>query len=188
MSHREVSKYALQMFLPKRGKLRLPTALLTATPFDRCPSCESDRSEVTMNCIRFACGMVQMITDGDEFAVSSTCPYSMAAVHDLRSKRLSRPGLSDVPATLTTFSPETFTVGDKVRWVSQSAGRETSKRGVVVAIVPPEARPEAYIPDGMRKNSANGYGRARPHTTYLIRVAGKGSMAYWPRVHFLEKI
>jgi hypothetical protein len=176
------------MFMPKRGKMSLPSSLITAVPFDRCPSCEAERSEVTLNSISFSCGMTQMVTDGDEFAVSSSCPYAMAAVHELRTKRLVRPGMSDVPPTLATFAPEGFKVGDQVRWVSQSAGRETSKKGIVVAIVPPEARPEDYIPDGMRKNSANGYGRSRPHTTYLIRVAGKGSMAYWPRVHFLEKI
>lgn len=185
---RGVPKYQFKMFKPRRGKLSLPSVLVTAVPFDRCPSCDAERSEVNRDMVQFSCGLTQMVTDGDEYAVSSYCPYAMAAVHDLKCRKLSREGMSGVPATLATFSPEGFTVGDKVRWVSQSAGSETVKKGIIAAAVPPDARPEDYIPDGMRKNSADGYGRSRTHTTYLVRVAGKGSMAYWPRVHLLEKI
>lgn len=181
-------KYSFKMFMPRRGKLRLPSVLITAVPFDRCPACEAERSEVNRNTVQFSCGLTQMVTDGDEYAVSSYCPYAMAAVHELRLKKLSRPGMDMIPATLATFSIEGFKVGERVRWVSQSAGRETTKKGIITAIVPPEARPEDYIPEGMRKNSANGYGRSRTHTTYLVRVIGKGSMAYWPRVHFLERV
>lgn len=174
--------------MPKGGRLMIPTSLVTALPFDRCPACEAERAEVTRRSIVFACGLAQTITDGDEFAISSYCPYAMAAVFDLRMKRLSRGNPGETPATLATFAPEVFKVSDRVKWVSQSAGRETVKKGVVVAVVPPSARPEAYIPDGMRRNSTNGYGRSRPHTTYLIKVTGKGSMVYWPRVHCLEKL
>jgi len=183
-----MSKYALQLFMPKGGRLRVPTALITPAPFDRCPACDSERASVDRLGIRFSCGLVQAITDGDEFAVSAYCPYAMAAVFELRMRRLSRVKPDEAPATLAMFSPEVFKVGDKVRWVSQSAGRQTVKIGVVVAEVPPEARPESYIPEGMRRNSTNGYGRSRPHTTYLIKVKNKGSMVYWPRVHCLEKI
>jgi len=141
-----------------------------------------------MDMVQFSCGLTQMVTTTHEFAVSATCPYAMAAVHELRVRRLRRAGIgANIPSTLTTFTAEGFKLGDEVRWVSQSAGNETTKCGIVVAIVPPEARPEDYLPDGMRKNSANGYGRSRPHASYLIKVAGKGSMAYWPRVHFLAK-
>jgi hypothetical protein len=175
------------MFTPKTGRMPIPTTLLTALPFERCPACEAEVSEVTRLRTVFACGMTQMLTDGDEYAISASCPYAMCAVHDLRMRRVSRekPGQ---PGTLVMFAPGGFSIGDKVRWLSQSAGKETVKKGVIVAEVPPDARPEDYIPDGMRKNSTNGYGRSRPHTTYLVKVSGKGSMVYWPRVHCLEKI
>jgi hypothetical protein len=181
-------KYSLSLFMPKGGKVMIPTPLVTGAPFDRCPSCEGDRDEVDRTGITFVCGMKQSITIDGDFAVSAYCPYAMAAVFDLRMKRLSRANPNETPATLATFSPAVLKVSDRVKWVSQSAGRETVKKGVIVALVPPAARPEDYIPDGMRRNSTNGYGRSRPHTTYLVKVIGKGSMVYWPRVHCLEQV
>lgn len=181
MSH---PKYSLRLFMPKNGKMRVPTVLLTLRPFEKCPSCDSPRDELTKTSIKFSCGMMQTLTDSDEFAVISVCPYAMQAVQDLKTTRLSRPGM---PATLMAFSPDEFKLGDNVKWVSQSAGRETVKKGKIVAVVPPDARPEEYIPDGMRRNSTTGYGRSRSHVTYLVKVHGKGSMVYWPRVHVLEK-
>lgn len=179
------SRYQLKLFKPKFGRMSIPTCMVTLNPFDSCPCCGSGRSEITKDSILFECGLKQTITDGDEFAVSSTCPYAMMAVKDLKTRRISRG--ESLPATLLSYAPDSFSIGDPVRWVSQSAGRETIKSGVIVSIVPPEARPEAYIPDGMRRNSTTGYGKARPHTTYLVRVKGKGNMAYWPRVHCLER-
>jgi hypothetical protein len=173
--------------MPKEGRLRIPTSLITLIPFDRCPACEAERSQITKNSIVFACGLQQTVTEDDEFAISAYCPYAMAAVYELRLRKLARARPEQTPATLATFSIETFAVADRVQWISQSAGRETVKVGVVVAVVPPSARPEDYIPDGMRRNSTNGYGRSRTHTTYLVKVKGKGSMVYWPRVHCLEK-
>lgn len=172
--------------MPVNGRMRIPTALITALPFDRCPSCSAERSDITRNSIVFECGMTQTMTDGNEFAVSSSCPYAMAAIQDLRAKRLARP--DGMPATLTPYEPAMFGMGDKVRWVSKSANVETTKRGIIVAVVPPDARPEAYIPNGMRKNSTSGYGKSRPHITYLIKVRGKGNVVYWPRVHCLERV
>jgi hypothetical protein len=130
--------------------------------------------------------MMQMVTDDDEFAVISVCPYAMIAVEELRTRRISREG---TPPTLAIMGAlEEFKVGESVRWVSQSAGRETVKKGVIVAQVPPHAKPESYIPDGMRRNSSSGYGKPRDHLTYLIKVYGKGGMLYWPRVHVLQKV
>lgn len=178
-------RYSLKMFMPKRGKIRIPTPLITMTAFTACPSCGASREDVSPLAVKFQCGLMQVLTDGDEFAIMSSCPYAMQAVEELRTRRISR----GVPLTLAVMgSQEEFKKGESVRWVSQSAGKETVKKGVIVAVVPPHAKPEDYIPDGMRRNSSSGYGKPRDHITYLIGVAGKGSMVYWPRVHVLQKI
>jgi len=180
-------KYRLRMVMPKCGRMEVPSALVTVTPFQRCPACEGERVEETRLRVVFACGMTQMVTDGDEFAVIATCPHAMTAVQDLKARRLSRG--EDTGAMHSIMLPlDGFKTGDRVSWISQSAGKETTKKGVVAAVVPPDARPEEFIPGGMRKNSTNGYGKSRPHTTYLVRVLGKGTMVYWPRVHCLEKL
>lgn len=173
--------------MPKGGKVRIPTALVTMNPFSYCPACGAGKCETTsLTTVRFQCGMEQIMTDGDEFAIRGTCPYAMAAVEELRARKIQR--TSEAPPTISMiYSPDEFAVGDAVQWASQSAGTETVKKGVIVAVVPPEAKPDDYIPDGMRKNSTSGYGKPRNHTTYLIQVQGKGSMVYWPRVHVLRK-
>lgn len=178
-------RYSLKMFMPKRGKIRIPTCLITLSAFQACPSCGAGREEVNPLSVKFFCGLTQVQTDGDEYAILSSCPYAMQAVEELRTRRINR---GAPPTIAMMYSPEEFKVKDQVRWVSQSSGRETVKKGVIVAVVPPQAKPEDYIPDGMRRNSTNGYGKPRDHTTYLICVAGKGSMVYWPRVHVLQKV
>ena len=178
-------RYTLKMFMPKKGRIRIPTPLITMSAFSMCPSCGAGREDETPLHVRFACGLVQAVTDGDEYAIMSSCPYAMQAIEELRTRRVSR----GVPATLAVmYSPEGLKMGDCVRWISKSAGRETEKKGSVVAVVPPHAKPEDYIPEGMRRNSTNGYGKPRDHTTYLILVAGQGSRVYWPRVHVLQKL
>lgn len=179
-------RYTLKMFMPKDGKIRIPTQMVTMNAFNVCPACGGGRDSINKTSIRFTCGMTQVLTEDDEFAVISTCPFAMVAVEELRARKLSRP--MSIPQTLVIMgTPDEFKVGDKVRWVSQSAGNETMKRGIVVAQVPPQAKPDDYIPDGMRRNSSSGYGKPRDHVTYLIKVHGKGGMVYWPRVHVLQR-
>lgn len=179
-------RYSLKMFMPKLGKIRIPTTLVTLNAFTVCPSCGAGREEERRYSVKFGCGLLQVVTDGDEYAIMSSCPYAMIAVEELRTRRLSRSG--SAPETLAIMGvPEEFKIGDTVRWMSQSAGKETVKKGIIVAQVPPHAKPESYIPEGMRRNSSSGYGKPRDHTTYLIKVHGKGGMLYWPRVHVLQK-
>ena len=72
-----------------------------------------------------------------------------------------------------------FHVGDNVRWESQSRSNRTTKRGVVIAIVPAGERPT--LPEGYRCNSSCGYGLPRNERSYLVAV-GNSKRCYWPRV------
>jgi hypothetical protein len=180
-------KYTLSMFMPLGGKMKLPTALVVDEPFERCVACDAERSLVAQNRVEYRCGCCLAKTDKETYAVLSCCPYAMAAVSDLRVRRIVRNAgkqLLSLPVGLL----ESLSVGSRVRWVSQSAGRETVKTGVIVAVVPSNARPEKFIPKGFRQNSTTGYGRTRDHKSYLVQVRGKGNMVYWPRVYALEKI
>ena len=77
-------------------------------------------------------------------------------------------------------------VGDRVEWTSQSAGFRTPKRGVIVAVVPADVKPERCVPDGYRCGSPSGFGMMRGHESYLVKVDGKGRRLYWPRVRHLN--
>ena len=76
-----------------------------------------------------------------------------------------------------------FHVGDEVQWNSQSNGRSTTKRGVVVAIVSAGERPK--LPEGYKCNSTCGYGNPRNERSYLVAV-GNSKRCYWPRVKNLR--
>lgn len=69
--------------------------------------------------------------------------------------------------------------GDEVEWTSQSAAAHRTKRGIVERVVPAGVRPPK-----LSKNANPG--QSRDHTSYLIRVKGKG--LYWPRVSHLKLI
>lgn len=79
--------------------------------------------------------------------------------------------------------------GTPVRWTSQSRGKTTTKRGVIVATVPAHTgggKVDRLITDLMRKHkagSAYGRGSARPEKSFIVLVDGK---LYWPRVKQLE--
>ena len=80
---------------------------------------------------------------------------------------------------------EEFTVGDWVFWHSASAGSLTRKVGCVVAVV--EAGETPVPPDGLKCNSAAGYGMPRDHRSYLVRVGDRRG-CYWPRVKHLMRM
>ena len=74
----------------------------------------------------------------------------------------------------------TFKIGDKVEWESQSGGFYGKvKRGEIVQIVKAGQKPE---PGTLRVLGA-GFGMSRKHDSYLVKV---GNVAYWPRVIHLK--
>ncbi len=75
--------------------------------------------------------------------------------------------------------------GDLVEWSSQSQGHLTLKRGTVIAVVPPDVRPDGCLPDGFTCASGSGFGAPRRHESYLVQVEGKGKRLYWPKVKYL---
>ena len=85
----------------------------------------------------------------------------------------------------TGSAVEEFRVGDAVYWGSASSGSYTRKVGVVVAVV--EAGETPVPPDGLKCNSAAGYGLPRNHRSYLVRVGNKKG-CYWPRVKNLGRM
>jgi len=76
--------------------------------------------------------------------------------------------------------------GDRVQWTSQSAGVTTTKRGVIVAVIPPGMEPEMYMTAEYHCGSPDGFGMRRYHESYLVKVDGKGNGLYWPRVCHLH--
>lgn len=80
-----------------------------------------------------------------------------------------------------------FKVGDKVEWVSQSAGFTTRKQGEVVAIVPAGRSPGLGFLErfNLQKYRCMFDGLFRDHESYLILVKTK---LYWPRVRYLNLI
>lgn len=74
-----------------------------------------------------------------------------------------------------------FRVGNVVEWTSQAAGRPTTKRGEIVAIVPAGESCLRHVPKGLRTQRLGG-GFPRNHDSYIVNVNGQ---AYWPRVSHL---
>ena len=88
-------------------------------------------------------------------------------------------------------------VGDKVTWKSQSGGFETTKTGIIEAIVPAQVSANRCIPEDFMCNSSAGYGSYRDHQSYLVRVFGKNKEGkhtygsrklYWPLVSKLRVV
>jgi len=76
-------------------------------------------------------------------------------------------------------------IGDRVKWVSQSQGFCTEKKGTIIAVVPSNKNPHEFIPVGFSCSSSSGFGGSRDHESYLILVVGKGRRLYWPKVRDL---
>lgn len=88
---------------------------------------------------------------------------------------------------MTTHNPETIKLGDTVEWTSQSGGHYGKiKRGDVVQIVTAGKIP-MLIGDvcGTLRVLGAGFGMARKHESYLVRV---GKIGYWPRVKHLRVV
>lgn len=83
-----------------------------------------------------------------------------------------------------------FEVGDKVRWVSHSAGKWTEKVGEIVEIVPPQRGVMLDKYKGKFNLGPFSKGNPRLHKSYVIAVsadAGKPRL-YWPRANQLEPL
>ncbi len=79
-----------------------------------------------------------------------------------------------------------FERGDLVEWSSQSAGIQTTKRGLVDAIVPADRPPEMHTTFRLANP-----GMSRNHESYIIRASKTGNAplrTYWPRVSLLRKV
>jgi uncharacterized protein YgiB involved in biofilm formation len=77
-------------------------------------------------------------------------------------------------------------LGDIVEWTSQSGGHYgKKKRGAVVQIIKPGNIPDVAAVCGNLRTLGTGFGMARKHESYLIKV---GNVAYWPRVKHLRGV
>jgi hypothetical protein len=76
-----------------------------------------------------------------------------------------------------------FKKGSEVEWTSQAAGIRKTKRGVVLAVLPPMAEPNLVLKElGIRGRIVNP-GWPRGDTSYLVRAGGR---LYWPRASLLK--
>lgn len=79
-----------------------------------------------------------------------------------------------------------WTVGSAVEWTSQSGGYKSTKRGVIVAVVPAGVLPG----DIHRVNRSIYQSGVRDHDSYLVRARqvgkARGRAIYWPRVTHLR--
>lgn len=89
-----------------------------------------------------------------------------------------------------------FHVGDTVEWTSQAGGYSKTKKGKVIAVIPPNVDPfrmeldgkHYVLPDGQRipyNSTTFGGGMARNHESYVVSV-NDGKAYYWPRVSSLN--
>jgi len=83
-----------------------------------------------------------------------------------------------------------FEIGDKVRWVSHSAGSWTEKIGTIVETVPPQRG--VYL-EKYRGHYNLGYfskGNPRLHKSYVVAVQPEDEKPrlYWPRANQLEPL
>ena len=93
-------------------------------------------------------------------------------------------GCADGVRTIANAEDElmgSFFLGQEVTWKSQSAGYWKEKKGIIVAVVPPNMDPVKFIPDGYQ---AKGLGFHRDHESYLVRIGNRISLS-WPRVSAL---
>ncbi len=81
-------------------------------------------------------------------------------------------------------SKDGFTLGDVVEWTSQAHGRQKTKRGMIVQVVPPKGRVnKTQFPTLWKKS-----GLSRDHESYVVHVEGPKGGFYWPRVIGLRKV
>lgn len=76
----------------------------------------------------------------------------------------------------------TFSVGDKVRWSSQSQGFTKEKVGMVAQVVAAGQKPDTKFYQLYKGPGVGGY---RDHESYVVTV---GTRPYWPRANKLEKV
>ena len=83
----------------------------------------------------------------------------------------------------------TMKYGDLVEWTSQSGGYKKTKRGFIVAVVPPFCMAHRFVPIDYRKGAFN-WGMHRNHESYIVKVSGRGipTKLYWPRVAYLKLV
>lgn len=89
-----------------------------------------------------------------------------------------------------------FKLGDKVKWQSQANGGWTEKRGMIIAVVPPQGKPADVLPDyaGSKYRTTidpRSLG-SRKAESYVVLVDGKTPKAmpimYWPNVSALQRV
>ncbi len=85
-----------------------------------------------------------------------------------------------------------MTIGDAVEWASQAAGRTTTKRGVIAAVIPAGMRARDCLKGLQKQCYASETCIPRNHESYVVHVpskTGKGAgKLYWPRVKHLRLI
>ena len=72
-------------------------------------------------------------------------------------------------------------MGDKVFWVSSSAGTTKRKEGEIVEVIPAKKDPQMGKKYGSK--SKHGGGWPRNHESYIVKV---GNYYYWPVVSLLK--
>lgn len=83
-----------------------------------------------------------------------------------------------------------FNVGDWVEWKSQAGGSVTTKKGKIIAIIPPQVHAGDMIPPDYQDKRCQFDGlMTRQKTSYLVAVPkGKSFHLYWPRAKHLRRI
>ncbi len=82
-------------------------------------------------------------------------------------------------------------IGDNVRWESQALGCYTSKKGTVIAILPPDEDAFPYLPMDTKKSHIKFQNRSSIKRVLVKVMAGANhdiAHYYAPRVSVLEKI
>jgi len=83
-------------------------------------------------------------------------------------------------------------VGDTVQWTSHSHSNSTTKKGTVVAVVPPNTKfPDIETQLSTKYNFISRYGGGGPRTfeSYAVLVFdGRYNLLYWPKPSQLRKI
>jgi hypothetical protein len=84
-----------------------------------------------------------------------------------------------------------FKVNDTVEWTSHSQSNSTTKKGTVVAVVPPSTKfPNVEAELSTKYTFVSRYGGGHPRTfeSYAVLVSdGKYNMLYWPKPSQLRK-
>ena len=103
-------------------------------------------------------------------------------VDDMRQMAVKKEIVEAIDAARTAGTA--LGLGKTVEWTSQAGGHTKTKRGVIVAVVPPRNSARVTCPPGTRVDTAcNG----RPEESYLVQV-GKKRKLYWPLVNRLKVV